>query len=287
MTSTDTKSVLKPGILVNLKTKIEGGVTYIRQDIEHEKKDGSDKTKWETTKIVTDVEEHEAAVKASSLARGKILPLCIASAFGLICPTAREPELIEAIREARKVADAFNETANYTRLSVFAMRGHIASSDEEAARAVASEVASLLAKMEAGVRGADVESIRKAANEAKKLGAVLDESQGKKVSAAVEAARKAAREIVRRVETDGEDVAKVIRDQNMAAVEMARFSFLDIAEEGGRKTERTAVVAEQRSLDTEVAPVAVSGKKNKATVQLELVPEPAKLTKRGRKGRAA
>ena len=109
-------------------------------------------------------------------------------------------------------------------------------------------------------------------------GLVLDVEQEKRVSVAVKAARDAANQLAKRIERDGEEAAKVIREQNMAAVEMARFAFLDIAEMGERKTEREP--AAQRALDTEVTPVVVS--KQHKTTQLELEP-----TKRGRKGRAA
>lgn len=269
-------SVIRPGILVSLKTELRGGAQYIAEELGHERDGAQDVAEWKTKRIISDVEEYDRAKKARTEARGKILPLCIPTAFGLICPTARAEELEQAIREAREVCEDFNESSSYTQVRVYVLRGTIASSDEEATKAVADEVANLLAQMEAGVRGGDVETVRKAALKAKQIGQVLDEAQGKKVAAAVEAARKAAREIVRRVEKDGEDVAKVIREQNMAAVEMARFSFLDIAEAGEKQSERKA--APQRQLDTTVSATKVT--KEKRNVQLELEPAPVVKTRK-------
>lgn len=223
--------MLRPGILVSLKTQISGGTLYERVPLEHETTDdGRDKAKWETTRYIEDPAEHERAGKTRSKARGLIERACSKTAFGLICPESKEAALDEAITEARKLTESFNDGAQHATIRVYVIRGRIASSDEEAARAIASEVRDLLAQMESGVRGVDVEKIRDAANRAKQLGAVLEESQAKKVNEAVEAARAAATAIVKRVVKGGELAETVIAELagKTSAIEAARFSFLDI-----------------------------------------------------------
>jgi hypothetical protein len=226
--------MLRPGILVSLKTQISGGTLYERVDLEHETSDdGRDKAKWETTRYIEDPAEYERGVKIRSKARGLIERACSKTAFGLLCPESKESSLDEAIGEAQKIVTSFNESAQHSTVRVYVIRGRIASSDEEAARAIASEVRDLLTQMESGVATVDVEKIREAANKAKRLGAVLEESQALKVNEAVAAAREAATAIVKRVTKNGELAETVIAELRgqTAAIETARFAFLDTDDE--------------------------------------------------------
>lgn len=222
------KTVIRPGILVALKSRVSGGVSYQRLDIEK----GADRSKWETTKLVEDPEEHNAATKARGAALGAISKLCSKTTFGLLCPLDSEAALDAAVIEARAIVRAHNDKATFTKVEIYILKGQIASSDEEAARAIGQEVASLVAEMSAGIDKLDAGSIREAANKARELSAMLGEEQQQAVNGAIEAARKAARQIVKRIEKDGEQAAIVLADIQRGSIEKARMAFLDLEDAG-------------------------------------------------------
>jgi len=242
-------TLLKPGILVSLKTTLEGGVRYKVQDLDApaETPDPNDKravTRWETTKVVDDPAEHERAVKVRANAGATIRAVCSATAFGLLCPEARQGDLDAAVTAARAMVADFNASAACTTIHVYVLTGRIAESDTEAMRAIASELTTLLAEIEQGIKGADPKAIREACKRAQSLGAILDEQQGQLVADAVQAGRDAARAIVRRVQKDGEDslavIAELTAEQALTPIETARFAFLDL--ECEPSTERNPVM---------------------------------------------
>jgi hypothetical protein len=224
-------STIRPGLLVSLKTSVRGGVTYARRDLAADgaiAPEGAALSRWETTKVVIDPAETERAGKARGKARSLIAAVCSASGFGLLCPEARASDLTRAIDEARRTVDDFNATAEHTTLGVYVLTGRIAASDEEAARAIGSEVRDLIDAMREGIAAADVDAIREAANKARALGAMLTDEVSGKVGKAIEQARAAAREITRRVEKSGEQAARVVADLRTDELDRARFAFLDL-----------------------------------------------------------
>lgn len=228
-------SILKSDIvLVTVKTSLEGGVHYDRRDIETERTNGGGEAiaKWETTRVINDPAEHVAAVKVRGKAGSAIRVLCARTDFGLLCTETQRADLEAAKVEAKRLCEEFNATAKHTKVHVYISDWVPARSDGETARGIAAEIAELLTGMQAGIAKADIEAIRDAADRAKRIGAILDDSQAAKVTLAVESARKAAREITKRVAKDGEAVEKVLADlgAQKAAVEMARFAFLDLVE---------------------------------------------------------
>ncbi len=246
-------SVLKPGSLVSLKTKIEGGVRYTRTDLaadttEGGSGDGAAVERWETVKVTEDPEEHARAVKVRGKASNTIARICSKSAFGLLCATSKEAALAEAIVEARAMVDAYNATATCTRLSIFVLQGRIAENEGEAARAIASELRDILGTMQEGIAAADVEAVRKAANKAKQLGGMLDANAGTIVTKAIDEARAVAKEIVKRSKDKGDAVAAYIDQVNLKAISEARFAFLDMEESPATLGEALPVV-EARGLD--------------------------------------
>jgi hypothetical protein len=225
-------STIKPGLLVSLKTEMVGGAQYTRIDLESKNKGKAEVHKWETTKVVENPTEYQEAKVARGLASTAIRRTCIKTSFGLLCPTENEAALDAGVKAARVIIDKFNVTATRTQIAVFVLKGRIAATDEEATKAIMSEVRGLLTGMESGVLGADVKVIRDAANRARALGAMLDQSKAAKVSEAVKAARDAAREIAKRVTKGGETVQTVLGEVSSAAVEKIRFSFLDFDSQG-------------------------------------------------------
>jgi hypothetical protein len=222
-------SLLKPGLLVSLKSIVSGGVRYDREDISKNRRGAKAIVEeWRTTCVTDDPEEHAQAVKARGKAVSAIRSVCIDTSFGLICPLDRQDSLSEAIANAHVIVDAFNASASYTFVSIFTITGRIAETGEEATRAIASEVRDLLTRMDEGISKLDPEAIRKAADEARRLAGMLSEDKVAAVADAVTAARKAARAIVARVQKKGEAAEVVAKDLQRGAIEAARMAFLDI-----------------------------------------------------------
>jgi hypothetical protein len=225
-------SVLKPGYLVALKTNVRGGVDYRRVDVEPDHLDdtGARVAKWETSREITDPQEYERAMAARSKARTVITAVCSRSNFGLLCPLAREEDLQQAIADARNIADRHNVTAARTQVEVYVLIGRIAQDDNEAARAIGSEIRGLLDAMTAGIKAADADAIREAASKARSLGQMLSPNVSSAVSSAIKEARTAASEIVKRVAKAGEQAADVVAQCSTQKIEAARFAFLDLDE---------------------------------------------------------
>lgn len=221
-------TTLRPGFLVSLKTSLSGNVTYNARTIEpeHVTESGEMLAKWETEKTIADPAEHEAGIKARSLARTAITRVCSASTFGLLCPESRALELQDAIREARAVAEAFNRAATITNLSVGVIVGRVASDDAEAVRAINAEVRSLLEDMDSGLRKLDVEAVREAANKARALGQMLTADAAARVQGAIDAARM----VARRMTKAGEQAAQELDSAVLDTLARARTAFLDLDE---------------------------------------------------------
>lgn len=221
---------LKPGLLVSLKSSVQGGVSYTRTalDADAPALPGAAAERWETLKVVEDPAEHKRACDTRGKTLAEIRKLCIQSAFGLLCPLAAEADLAAAIERARAIIDAFNAEARASRISIYVLRGHIATTDEEAAAAISSEISALVAQMDAGIGKLDPDAIREAASKARALSAMLDGKQGEDVGEAIKQARAAARAIVSRIQKDGEQAAVVLADIQRGALERARIAFLDL-----------------------------------------------------------
>lgn len=239
----DRVQTIKPGLLVSLKTYVRGGVHYERRDLDaHTEGEATVVSRWETTRTIQDQAEYERANELRRRAQAIIRRVCVATTFGLLCPEDREALLDGAVAEARDLVRAFNQDARICRVDVGVLRGRIARDDEEAASAIAGEARELLEQMERGIVSADVATIREAAQKAKQLGAVLTEGQAEKIGKAVEIARKAAREIVKRVEKGKESLDVVLGDLNTTPIESARFAFLDLEGEAGLEGERESIL---------------------------------------------
>jgi soluble cytochrome b562 len=222
-------STLRPGLLVSLKTSIAGNVRYAKKTLEaeHIVDGGVQQARWETERTVSDPVEHEAAKKVRSRASALINGVCSTSSFGLLCPEANEDKLAEAIVEARKLAEEFNQESRLTRISVNVLTGRIAPDDVEAVAAINSEISALMADMQSGIERVDVKSIREAANRVKQLGDMLTADAQAKVQIAVETARKAARAIAKADEMS--EAQKVDRSAIRKIADMQR-GFLDLEE---------------------------------------------------------
>lgn len=246
-------TTLRPGMLVSLHTRLQGGVQYTRVDLDADKapEDRAAVERWETTKVTTDPEEHARAVKVRNKASSLIRSTCIQTAFGLLCPTANEAKLDLAIREANDRIERFNASATTTRIGVFVLKGYIVESDTEAVRALGGELRELFDTIKEGVGEANVKKIRDAADRAKSIGAMLDAEAGQKVQAAVEEARSVARKIVKQLSEGSQQAFEFATTANLEAIERARFAFLDMEASAPVAAEDALPVVEARALDLE------------------------------------
>jgi hypothetical protein len=200
--------------------------------------------------VIEDKDEYERAIKARSTALSAIRRECQSTTFGLLCPEQHEGALDAAIAKARAIVEEHNATAVHTRVSVYALKGRVASNDAEAARAITSELAGLVVQMQRGIETVDAASIRDAANKAREMSAMLDDSLKGKIDGAIAQARKAARDITRRIEKNAEDKAIVLADIQRGQIESARIAFLDLSE--AAPVEALPAIDAQRFADLDV-----------------------------------
>lgn len=218
---------LKPGLLVRLRTTIDGGATYEREDLAKVVgSDHSEVARWTTTRRVENVEEYDAAKKQRVAARKLVAMTCLATPWGLVCPEENEEEMHAALGAARQLAEEFNASATSCRLSVSAMIGRIARDDQEAIIALQEEITLLLTEAQQAVYAGDVVGIRKAATQARQIGRLLDDEESSGVlDAAVANLRKTARDITRLVEKKGEELETVVTNESLRPVAAARYAF--------------------------------------------------------------
>ena len=254
-------STLRPGLLVSLKTSMQGNVAYSRKDIitDRVQDDGTTLAQWETEKVVTNPAELDRASKARSKARGLIRSVCSGSNFGLLCPESDRARLDDAIVAAREIVAEFNREARDTQIGIFAIVGRVAADDVEAVRAINSEIRDLLSTMEAGLKRLDVGAVREAANKAKELSAMLSPEAAEKAQRAIEVARKDARQIVKA----GEAAAMEIDEATLNAIRTSRTAFLDMDDQAEVQTPTVT----GRAIDLE--PLSVTTPVTHAVPQME------------------
>jgi hypothetical protein len=268
-------SFLKPGLLVSLKTSVQGGVRYYRRDLaappesDGASEGGATVTAWETTRITSDADEHDRAIKARGRASRIIRACCRETAFGLMCAPESETDLGNAIDRATAIVDAFNADAKFTRIRVSAIRGRIAETDEQAARAIAGEVADLIEGMTRGIDALDAKAIRDAATRAQVIGAMLEPREAEAVGAAIKAAREAATKITKRIAKDGATAATVLAEIQRGALDKARIMFLDLDTPAAPAGDAMPAVDLQRVADLDLDATAGAPAPDAPTVRPE------------------
>lgn len=241
-------SILRPGLTVQVRTSITGNVKYRTQTLksDYTTEEGERKARWETERTVRDPAEHDAAVKARSAIRSRIQGVCIQSnAFGLSCLESKSAELDAAIAEADAVATEFNQSAIYTKIITYINVYRVEQDDARALAQINKNIRELMDTMSVGLAELDAEKVRAAANSARELGGMLTNSAKEQVQAAINLARKAARQIVEA----GKTGAVEIDNATIARIQEARTSFLDLDE--GEGLDVGEVVPEGRGVDLE------------------------------------
>jgi hypothetical protein len=269
---TTNMTTIRPGILVAFRTAIAGGVEYRRVDLDAPPDAGEvaadpnapapaveikkEVTRWETTKILTDAEEHKLATQIRNSAVRDVRKVCSETTFGLLCPQAQETALDEAFATARAKVDTFNAGARFTRIQINMLKGRIASTDEEAVKAITAEVGAMVRQIDRAVKSLEPEAIRAAAKRAAEIGAILGDDDKARLSEAIKAARTAATQIAR-ADKLGQKASFVLATEQQEAIDRARWAFLDLddapAEEAGEALP-AADLARTAGLDLDDAP---------------------------------
>lgn len=214
---------LRPGILVSAKSSVRGGIKYRKVELESEREAGAEITRWETTKIVYDPDEHKAATKVAGRGRYLVARVCAESRHGLLCPEDRVDELEAAIREAQELCANFNASAVHTRVEVNVVCGRIVADDILATQALFRETEEFLAGMQQGLAELDVDKVRELCKKALDVGQMLAPEANDTVAVAVNSARAACRRIVKA----GEQAAVEIDQVTIDILGTARNAFLD------------------------------------------------------------
>jgi hypothetical protein len=219
-------STLRPGLLVSLKTSVAGNVSYLRQDIDknYKTEEGQQKAKWETERTITDPVEYEAAQKVRNKISAIIRGVCANSAFGLLCPESDADKLDAAIKESIALADAFNDVATITRVKVYVLPARIAQDDVSAMQAINSEVSELMETMQQGIANVNAKQVREATSRLRSVGMMLSPDMQARVQLAMDAAKSAARQIVKA----GEQAAQQIDQSAIRRIAEQRTAFLDL-----------------------------------------------------------
>lgn len=221
---------IKPGWLVGLKTRLVGGVSYKTEDEGRERDGRREESRWKTTKRVADKVELDAATDTRNRAAALVRGACIATPFGLLCPDDLSEFLEGRISDAERLVREHNSGAVYTKVEIFTIKGRIASDDKAAVKAIFSDVRQSIDDMKAGIKSLDVGAIRAAAQKARNLGAMLDRREADRVGLAVKAARKIARELVRRIDQNEALADWRLSDISTRPIDDLRFSFLDTSD---------------------------------------------------------
>ena len=225
---------LAPGYLVGLSMGVDGGVTYERIELGAAlDPNGAEIIRYQTTRITPDPEEFKAATQVRLKARGLVRSACTPTPFGLVCPKDDLPKVEQAIATGKEAVDAFNATAKTCKVRMAYLLGEIAKSESEAVASVRAEIQALLQDLEAATQEGDVKGIRDICDKASSMSKMLaQKTEGRDaLSKAIAASRKVAREVVKRVQKQGEALAAVLEQANVSPIAVARFAFSDEAED--------------------------------------------------------
>ena len=217
---------MKAGILVSLKTRNRGNVSYWKDQIEYPtlQPGGAIEEEWNTRKRIADPDEQKRAEQIRDKAKDYIRGMCVRTEHGLLCPLEDRDELEERIAEARSWVDEFNATAvrNHVKLGVIC--AEVLQDDVEATRAIFSEIEEFLDEAAAGMAELDVKKVRDIMNKAVNYNQILDGESSATLELVIKTARAACTRIVRA----GNEVAGEMERNTVRLIRNARTQFLDL-----------------------------------------------------------
>jgi hypothetical protein len=226
------EQAIQAGLALDLTVRVTGGIEYKRRTIKSEWREGGAKVEeWETEKITRNPEEHAKAVKVRADVRNSITRLCARTPIGdlLLVPPDQEDKIRIALDAASAMIDAHNSKATHHYVVLGCVPSRLVPDDRWTLRSISGEIMATLGMMEAGIAGANVERIREASDSACKILPMLTPAASKAIGLAIEEARRAAREITRRIIKGNEDPIDVIPEiqERSSAIDAAKVTFLD------------------------------------------------------------
>lgn len=227
---------IKPGLLVSVKTRQHGGVSYTKRDIEAPRvtESGAQVSRWETDKFVYDPDETERAQQVANRARYLVTRNCVKTEMQqLLCPNDRRDELRAAIAEARELVAEFNASASFTEIQIDVWVGEIVDNGVDAAQQIFASQQAFMAEMIDGLKEMDPKKVRAAINKSRDLGQMMSGQANQMVIEATRVAEAARQRII----AAGEKAIVALDLEAIAKIGSVRNSFLDfnyaVEESGG------------------------------------------------------
>ncbi|MEK6883204.1 MAG: hypothetical protein AABY22_26495, partial [Nanoarchaeota archaeon] len=236
---------LKPGILVYLRSEIEGGVKYDSKGLTDEQAEAAglevatNVTDTATIRkvgsvIVTDdPDEFDRAKRVRGICRRLVSVLCEETPFGLLCPRDKKDDLAAAIRQSYREAEEFNKDSRYSSVRLWITRGYQVVDDAGDIKRVAEEMREILDEMKAGIDGADAEAVRAAMKRAKLVAGMIDGEHAERVKGAIRQAKEMADQIAKAARDRADKGVEIIVRCKTDEILSARASFLDVVESIG------------------------------------------------------
>jgi len=229
--------IFKAGLALDLTVRVTGGIEYQRtqEGTARVLASGARVEAWATEKTTQNPLEHGAAVEARAAIRNSITRLCARTPLGdlLLVPPDREEELKGALEAASVKVRAHNAGASHHFLVMGAILTRFQPDDAWTVKSLRGEIMACLGTMEAGIAGGNPDRIRDACDSAKKILPMLSGVASLMITAAIDQAREAAREITRRCVRGDDDMGDVIAEiqaGRSGLIEVAKVSFLDTPE---------------------------------------------------------
>ena len=217
---------IKPGLLVSVKTRQHGGVSYTKRDIEAPRvtESGAQVSRWETDKFVYDPDETERAQQVANRARYLVTRHCVKTEMQqLLCPNDRREELRRAVAEARVLVSEFNDSASFTEIQIDVWVGEIVDNGVDAAQQIFASQQAFLNEMIDGLKEMDPKKVRAAINKSRDLGQMMSGQANEMLIEATRVAETARQRIV----AAGEKAIVAIDLEAISKIGSVRNSFLD------------------------------------------------------------
>lgn len=217
---------IKPGLLVSVKTRQHGGVSYTKRDIEAPRvtESGAQVSRWETDKFVYDPDETERAQQVANRARYLVTRHCVKTEMQqLLCPNDRRGELRAAIAEARELVAEFNAGASFTEIQIDVWVGEIVDNGVDAAQQIFASQQAFMNEMIEGLKEMDPKKVRAAINKSRDLGQMMSGQANQMVIEATRVAEAARQRII----SAGEKAIVALDFEAIAKIGSVRNSFLD------------------------------------------------------------
>lgn len=229
-------SKIKPGLLVSVKTRQHGGVSYTKRDIEAPRvtESGAQVSRWETDKFVYDPDETERAQQVANRARYLVTRHCVKTEMQqLLCPNDRRAELRAAVAEARALVADFNEGASFTEIQIDVWVGEIVDNGVDAAQQIFASQQAFLNEMIEGLKELDPKKVRTAINKSRDLGQMMTGQANEMLIEATRVAESARQRII----AAGENAIVAIDLEAITKIGSVRNSFLDFDYAGNAAVE--------------------------------------------------